>query len=400
YSGENQSQDRVVLAPKRSSLRTPSYTDRILTHSLPGKNHCLRWRHYDMADHVALSDHRPVCAALELNVDRSIRGFGILPPPSLPHSHPESTHEREPEATAIADDLVLFHIFLGRPRLEGRLATSILSGRSSGSGIGCTRGSSSTVASSLSSPTLLFKSPPYEVTVLFPLVSEDPLVDQRQFCTLGDAFPGFGPLREDGEEMGGVERGAGGPKTANNANLNSRQRAVSQGAALSEHQQRQQQQMGGKDDKEVPLGGVKHVPWALFPQTMHVVASRRFSEHILIKIKDSHNRDLGQAVIPVALGFPPGATDFKASSALPAFPEVKERVRVALSSGGVFKGTLVLDMSVIVQALPSKLAKHNSTIKKATNNAPASVPTVAHTLTNKSSAPMVPTLAPSSAERR
>jgi len=26
----------VVLAPKRSSLRTPSYTDRILTHSLPG----------------------------------------------------------------------------------------------------------------------------------------------------------------------------------------------------------------------------------------------------------------------------------------------------------------------------------------------------------------------------
>lgn len=84
--------------------------------------------------------------------------------------------------------------------------------------------------------------------------------------------------------MGGVERGAGGPKTANSANLNSRQRPVSQGAALSEHQQRQQQQMGDKDDKEVPLGGVKHVPWALFPQTMHVVASRRFSEHILIKV--------------------------------------------------------------------------------------------------------------------
>jgi len=134
---------------------------------VPGKNHCLRWRHYDMADHVALSvriqqggeggreggrdahvylyvlgkgllyslhlfflpslppslpstqDHRPVCAALELNVDRNIRGFSILPPPSPPSSHPFSSPEREPEAAVIADDLVLFHIFLGRPRLEG-----------------------------------------------------------------------------------------------------------------------------------------------------------------------------------------------------------------------------------------------------------------------------------------
>lgn len=105
---------------KKSKLRTPSYTDRILTHSLPGalpvmtikaepeppyqssrlsslltrahqphtythtfslspnknnppltgKAHQLAWRHYEMADGVELSDHRPVCAALDLRVDR------------------------------------------------------------------------------------------------------------------------------------------------------------------------------------------------------------------------------------------------------------------------------------------------------------------------------------------
>jgi hypothetical protein len=54
---------------------------------------------------------------LELNVDRNIRGFSILPPPSLPSSSPK--REPEAEADVIPDDLVLFHIFLGRPRLEG-----------------------------------------------------------------------------------------------------------------------------------------------------------------------------------------------------------------------------------------------------------------------------------------
>lgn len=64
-------------------------------------------------------------------------------------------------------------------------------------------------------------------------------------------------------------------------------RAVARGPVQSEHQQQQQlqhQELEGKGEKEVPLGGVRHVPWASFPQIMQVVASRRFSEHILIKV--------------------------------------------------------------------------------------------------------------------
>lgn len=36
------------------------------------------------------------------------------------------------------------------------------------------------------SSTLKWAGGPYEVTVLFPLVSEDPLVEQRQLCSLGE----------------------------------------------------------------------------------------------------------------------------------------------------------------------------------------------------------------------
>lgn len=53
---------------KASSKRTPSYTDRILSHSLPGRSDRLGWRHYDIADAVRLSDHRPVVALLDMQV--------------------------------------------------------------------------------------------------------------------------------------------------------------------------------------------------------------------------------------------------------------------------------------------------------------------------------------------
>ena len=67
----------------------------------------------------SLQDHRPVCAALDLTVDRRVRGFHVVAPlPSLPLSLP-SYGSRETEKSSLADDLVLFHIYLGRPRLEG-----------------------------------------------------------------------------------------------------------------------------------------------------------------------------------------------------------------------------------------------------------------------------------------
>lgn len=67
------------------------------------------------------------------------------------------------------------------------------------------------------------------------------------------------------------------------------------------------------------------------------------------QISDNKGNDLGQAAVPIALGFPldgpevsfppdnPGAAQAATTASRGVFPPVKERVRVALSSGGVFK---------------------------------------------------------------
>lgn len=72
-------------SPSRgASPRTPSYTDRILTHSLPGKAAYLRWGYYESCDLVELSDHRPVVATLSIKVASDVRGFSIMPPSDGP----------------------------------------------------------------------------------------------------------------------------------------------------------------------------------------------------------------------------------------------------------------------------------------------------------------------------
>lgn len=66
------SSDRAELEPAQtSSHRTPSYTDRVLFHSLEDKEDRLRLLAYDMCETVYGSDHKPICAAFEVTVDMS-----------------------------------------------------------------------------------------------------------------------------------------------------------------------------------------------------------------------------------------------------------------------------------------------------------------------------------------
>ena len=57
------------------AMRTPSYTDRILTYSQSDRQSHLHWRHYDLCEGVLGSDHRPVYAILDLEVDGGVIGF-------------------------------------------------------------------------------------------------------------------------------------------------------------------------------------------------------------------------------------------------------------------------------------------------------------------------------------
>jgi hypothetical protein len=86
----------VSGSPK--GTRPPSWTDRILHHSLPGLESRLLLEAYDTCDAITGSDHRPVVAAFQLLLDkpagaaaerppsRATAGGPILPPPLPPPS--------------------------------------------------------------------------------------------------------------------------------------------------------------------------------------------------------------------------------------------------------------------------------------------------------------------------
>jgi hypothetical protein len=56
-------------AKAKSKIRPPSYTDRILTHSLSDRADKLTVTSYGFCDDIRASDHRPVCMALEMEVN-------------------------------------------------------------------------------------------------------------------------------------------------------------------------------------------------------------------------------------------------------------------------------------------------------------------------------------------
>lgn len=58
---------------KGDGKRVPSYTDRILYHSLADARPNLQLLHYSLCDTITGSDHRAVSAAFGLKVDRKVR---------------------------------------------------------------------------------------------------------------------------------------------------------------------------------------------------------------------------------------------------------------------------------------------------------------------------------------
>jgi hypothetical protein len=131
--------------------RTPSYTDRILTHSLPGREGGLAWVHYDAVDCITLSDHRPVAAALTLTLDRSVVARG----PEGADTSPELYLEGGGLRGLSSEDAVIMHVTLSQLRM--------------GSGVvGGDAGE------------------PKELLVAFPLVSEDELAFLRKATALDE----------------------------------------------------------------------------------------------------------------------------------------------------------------------------------------------------------------------
>ncbi len=64
--------DRMLRGGSPKDTRAPSWTDRILHHSLPGLESRLLLEAYDTCDAITGSDHRPVAAAFQLLLDKPV----------------------------------------------------------------------------------------------------------------------------------------------------------------------------------------------------------------------------------------------------------------------------------------------------------------------------------------
>ena len=141
----------------KTGLRPPSYTDRVLVHSLPDERQRLRLKAYDLFETVTSSDHRPVGLCMELMVQRDVVGFE--------HVHKQGEEDPGPPLP--------FHIeaaiCLCEVAISGLRASLLKQGRSQ---IG-------------------------EARILYPSLPEDPLKAQRAVLKLHD-FVGFDHSRHYG----------------------------------------------------------------------------------------------------------------------------------------------------------------------------------------------------------
>jgi len=83
--GRKRRQSVVMKLPENASkkeikaIRPPSYTDRILVHSLPDRADKLKIVGYDLCDEMRISDHRAATMILQLEVNSKITGPAPLP---------------------------------------------------------------------------------------------------------------------------------------------------------------------------------------------------------------------------------------------------------------------------------------------------------------------------------
>lgn len=69
-------------------MRPPSYTDRILIHSLPDRQDRIAVQAYDFCDRLRVSDHRAVSMTLRLEVNTAVN-FQNHTPIATPDAVPE-----------------------------------------------------------------------------------------------------------------------------------------------------------------------------------------------------------------------------------------------------------------------------------------------------------------------
>lgn len=164
---------------RRAKIRPPSYTDRIIYHSLcpdDGKLHSLK---YGFCDTLRASDHRPVVMTMQLEVNQS-----ILPSSRIintnSYTNTLNTHVIILQLTISQLTITLTGAGTGTGADDEQIVNPILNSKSTP----ISQPSSTTSSSSSTSPPISIKN----VQVIFPISPKDPLLHYRKIYDMSKAL--------------------------------------------------------------------------------------------------------------------------------------------------------------------------------------------------------------------
>ena len=164
-----------MLIQLKLGERIPSYTDRVLYHVLPDKESDLDANAYELCDSCCESDHRPVSAQFDLYVDDSIKR-GVM-------GEAEGNEYRSMEG--------------GSTRYSGTRCNFMLRAFNMRiTSVGSEPDVLDLASSSLRSDEL--ESQAEEVVMVFPLPTEDPLIEERRVHALASALGGVSQVSKKG----------------------------------------------------------------------------------------------------------------------------------------------------------------------------------------------------------
>jgi hypothetical protein len=236
FLDEDRMASAYVLKKKGDGERVPSYTDRILFHSLPDVQEQLHLQTYQMADHVRGSDHRPISAAFRLHLNRQRFGFHTFTKEEMtaaqtskiPLVVPQDPIELSAASTwsvqffksqykpyRFQSSLSLSDLSMARSmRSKSRMGMSMLRGDASTMSLAAapTLGSVSSLTMNPSLEKTISTAPPlmakadWTVSLYFPCALEDPFAETARVQDLEAAL---GDAEEDEEEEGDGKRRAG-----------------------------------------------------------------------------------------------------------------------------------------------------------------------------------------------
>ena len=214
-----------------------------------------------MADLIELSDHRPVCAAFDVAVDKRIRHFKRL------YQHADAEDDNDDEE----DNLAVFSFSIRHPHYHQAHVGQAegLKEESEDAENHEELDKSTTTTAAAEKQTAGVQ--PRQLQLVFPLVSEDPVYEERIASALSEVRQALYTAYDDDDDHDDINR----PHSLSDPCHHHFPPQAFPGVTPGAH----------NENATLTSGSIRQIAWSDFPCKFEIVASKRFSQHAMFKVR-------------------------------------------------------------------------------------------------------------------